>query len=397
METTRRHRLLPALAAMTLVAAACSAPAAPSPSPSRSVSPEPSEPPSSPTPSPSQTPAPLPEFVLERATVPADVPGFSAIQGIGPGGDGLLAIGHDGAFGSMVWTSADGRDWRDITPSGFESAGIIAVIRFAGGLLAVGRGNTTDFESELAAAWISADGYQWRQVADSPALRGQMIDVVETDAGLIAVGGIPVADAAGAWRSTDGGETWQRIGEDIEHAFLWAVSEGGPGLVASGWRRDPEPTLAVWTSDDGGQTWTLAPEIDGGSGFEGTDLLAGPDGRLVMVGGLVEGGEARIWTSTDGLAWTVAEVSVSLQEAGLRSVMAAPFGLVALGYREMNGAALVSTDGGRSWQPLAELEPEAYFTSALVTDAGQLLIGGAMQQGTPETGIDAHAMIWVAR
>jgi len=30
------------------------------------------------------------------------------------------------------------------------------------------------------------------------------------------------------------------------------------------------------------------------------------DGTLVMVGSLVFGGEGRIWTSTDGVAWEVA-------------------------------------------------------------------------------------------
>ena len=60
----------------------------------------------------------------------------------------------------------------------------------------------------------------------------------------------------------------------------------------------------------------------------------------------------------------------------------------------MSARAWISGDG-RSWVPLGDPVPEAYFNDAFVTDDGTLLVIGATQQGTLETGIEARAMVWV--
>jgi hypothetical protein len=315
----------------------------------------------------------------------------SAVLVVVPGGDGLVAIGFDGQFGSMVWTSTDGREWTDLPQPGFENEGLTSVIPADGGLLAVGRGDTLDVDTQLAAAWMSQDGTSWRRVEGGPEMRGQMIDVVATDIGLFAVGGVPGEDAAGIWRSSDG-EIWERTGGDFEHAFMWAIAEGGPGLVVVGWRRNPEPDLAVWTSTDG-EEWTLAPDPEGFEGFEGVDVIE-YKGTLVMVGGSVFESEARIWTSADAAAWEVAGVPESLVDASMRKVVSTPFGLLALGGRGMDGAAWISLDGS-SWTSFGERVPNAHFTSAFVTD-GTLIVTGATQEGTLETGIQTRAMIWTA-
>ena len=190
---------------------------------------------------PSASPSAPPTFGdLEPAAVP-DGPLGSSTMTIVPGGDGLIAVGFNGEFGSLLWTSADGRTWRDVTPAAFASIGIVSVVEFEGMLVGVGRGNTIDIETEEAAVYLSEDGLAWRKVETSEQLVGQMIDVVATEDGLFAVGGVPGADAAGIWRSTDG-ETWERTGGEFDHAFMWAIAEGGPGLVAVGWRRNPDRT-----------------------------------------------------------------------------------------------------------------------------------------------------------
>jgi hypothetical protein len=374
-----RRTLLVLLVADILVAGCTSPSSIPA---SSSTPPEPTAVPAS------ATPQPNPTVSWEAATVPAS-DNTSASLAVVPGGDGLVAIGFDGQFGSMVWTSSDGREWTDLPQPGFENEGLTSVIAVDGGLLAVGRGDTLDVDTELAAAWMSQDGTSWRRVEGGPEMRGQMIDVVATERGLFAVGGVPGEDAAGIWRSTDG-ETWERTGGEFEGAFMWAIAEGGPGLVVTGWRRNPEPDLAVWTSTDG-EEWTLAPDPEGFEGFEGVDVIE-YDGTLVMVGGSVFGGEARIWTSRDAVAWEVADVSESLADASIRTLVASPFGLVALGGRGMDGAAWISRDG-LSWTDFGESVRNAYLSSAFVTD-DSLIVAGATQEGTLETGIDTRAMIW---
>jgi hypothetical protein len=306
-----------------------------------------------------------------------------------PGGDGLVAIGFNGAFGSLLWTSVDGRTWRDVTPSDLASMGIVNVVEFDGRLVGVGRGNTLDIEVEEAAVFLSDDGLAWRKVETSEELVGQMIDVVATDDGLYAVGGVPGADAAGIWHSTDG-ETWERTGGDFAHAFMWAIAEGGPGLVAVGWRRNPEPDLAVWTSADG-VDWTLAPDPEGFAGHEATDVVALPDGSLAMVGAPLVGGAGRMWFSTDGVDWTLAGAG---DDGGFaRTLAVLDDGLVALGGGEDMAARAWFSADGRSWMPIGDPLAEAFFQSATATETG-LLVAGATQTGTLQTGIEAHAGIW---
>ena len=318
----------------------------------------------------------------------------SATVTLVPGGEGLIAIGFDGGFGSILWTSPDGRTWTDVTPEGFASIGITSVVEFDGGLVGVGRGDTISVDSELAAVYRSDDGLTWRTVEGGDEMRGQMIDVVATPDGLFAVGGVPGADSAGIWRSADG-ETWERTGGDIEHAFLWSIAEGGPGLVAVGWRRNPDPDLAVWTSPDG-VDWSLSPDPEGFAGYEATDVVD-LDGTLVMVGSSFSGEGGRIWFSEDGITWEVADVAGEMDGAYARAVALTPAGLVALGgsTTAMEGMAWISADG-RSWQPWGIPVPNAFFNGAHAADDGLVLLTGATQAGTLETGIEAYAMIWSA-
>lgn len=384
-----RSTALGAMLVATLLIAGCTTGTPPA---TASPSATPSESPADPSQPVTPSPAPAPAAVSwEAASVP-DAEMASSITAIVPGGDGLVAIGFDGAFGSLLWTSTDGRTWTDVTPQSFASAGIAGVVEWQGGLIGVGRGNTLDVDAQRAAVYRSDDGLTWRQVPGGEEMLGQLIDVVATDDGLFAVGGVPGEDAAGIWRSTDG-ETWERTGGTFEHAFMWSIAEGGPGLVAVGWRRNPEPDLAVWTSTDGA-AWTLAPDPESFEGYEATDVI-GLDGTLVMVGSPVAGGQGRIWVSEDGLAWELAEVAGMDGEAFARTVNRTPAGLVATGSAgDQRGAAWLSTDG-RSWQPLGDRFPNAFFSGAFPTDDA-LLIAGATQSGTLETGIQARAMVWGA-
>jgi hypothetical protein len=381
------------LAALVALTAACTADPGPSTAPSDSPPPAsvpPSEAPT-PTPEPSKAPTP-PTIAYEPATIP-DAAMNSATLAIVPGGDGLVAIGFDGAFGSLLWTSADdGQTWSDITPADFASIGIASVVEFDGMLVGVGRGDTINVDAEQAAVYLSDDGVAWRKVETAEQLVGQMIDVVATDDGLFAVGGVPGADSAGIWHSTDA-ETWTRVGGDLEHAFLWSIAEGGPGLVAVGWRRNPEPDLAVWTSADAGQTWQLAPDPEGFAGFEATDIAALPDGTLAMVGSAFDGSAGRIWTSTDATGWTLAVDDMG-SGAYARSLTVTDAGLLASGGGEdMHGRAWLSTDGV-AWTALGDPLEGTFFTGAFATADGVLLTGGT-QAGTLETGIQAHAGVWV--
>jgi hypothetical protein len=111
-----------------------------------------------------------------------------------------------------------------------------------------------------------------------------------------------------------------------------------------------------------------------------------------MVGSSFASQDGRFWTSTDGLEWTVADAP-GLDTAYPRTLVETPAGLVAVGGGEgMAGTAWISEDGV-TWESFGDPLDGSYFHSAVVHD-GMLLAGGATQAGTPETGIESHAMIW---
>lgn len=370
---------------LAVVVAACSAQAAPTPIPTQTPTPAPSD-----DPAPTPTPSAAPE-VSWRPNVVPDAPEVSSITAISLAPDGqLVAHGFNGAFGSLLWTTDDGHAWTDRTPADFASAGLAGVVRFGDRVVAVGRGDTINVDANAAAVYLSDDGLTWRQAATD--LKGQLIDVIATDEGLFAVGGVPAEDAAGIWHSADG-EAWERIGPDFEHAFLWSIAEGGPGLVAVGWRRNPDPDLAVWTSTDG-HAWELAPDPEGFAGQEATSVAALLDGTLVMAGSAFDGSGGRIWTSTDGETWKLGGFDPA--DGFVRSLVVSPWGVIGVGGGyDMSGRAWISANG-RTWQPLGDPVPEAYFNDAFVTHDGLVFALGGTQSGSLETGITGRAMIWSA-
>jgi hypothetical protein len=78
-----------------------------------------------------------------------------------------------------------------------------------------------------------------------------------------------------------------------------------------------------------------------------------------------------------------------------RTLVVSPMGLIAVGGDdEMQGRAWWSADG-TSWEPMGDPLTGAYFTGAFPIDDA-LFLAGATQAGTVETGIEAHAAVWMA-
>ena len=194
-----------------------------------------------------------------------------------------------------------------------------AVAAHGRGWIAVGY-DTTGGDAD-AALWTSSDGLIWNRNARDEAVFGgdgeQTMGDVAVGTGRVVVVGTDTSGGdsdAAVWTSSDG-VSWTRIphdeatlGGDGEQAML-AVVVGGPGFVtvgsdASGGDGD----IAVWTSPDG-VTWTRVPPdpaIFGGDGDQwAADVAAGDLGVIAVGSDFRSGyGDAAVWTSADGLAWT---------------------------------------------------------------------------------------------
>jgi hypothetical protein len=122
-----------------------------------------------------------------------------------------------------------------------------------------------------------------------------------------------------------------------------SVVAGGPGLVAVG--LDGEygegRDAAIWSSIDG-RTWSRVPHEDGVFGGAWIDAVTVGGPGLVAVGGTtrgVDGVDAVVWTSVDGIAWSRIPHDESIfggvEDQYMSDVTAGGPGLVAVG-----------TDGG---------------------------------------------------
>ena len=275
---------------------------------------------------------------------------FQIMTDVTSGGPGFVAVGAVGDFSAGgVWTSPDGMSWTRVVhdPEAFSPrfdwAQMLGVASAADGQRLVAVGHDTGFPAgrvrKAAAVWVSLDSVSWTRVPHDDAVFGddrsilQMDGVVAGGPGYVAVGveagpeqlvdGIrfPFANEAlgralvnpggsmrGAiWTSPDG-LTWTRVPDAQlpdtggENLRLHAVTTGGPGLVAVGWRGSAEelnPT--VWTSLDG-ETWSVAADreeaLRGQGGQFMADVIAGGPGMIAVGADGVEFGfNTAIWTS----------------------------------------------------------------------------------------------------
>ena len=205
------------------------------------------------------------------------------------------------------------------------------------------------------------------------------------------------------------GYQWSRVPDEsgaIANGDTWirSVVAGGPGFVAVGSDND---WAAVWTSPDG-VAWSRVPHDDAifNSGRISSVVVGGPG--LVAVGyfdeqpdlpvGVGGGGDAAVWTSPDGVAWS----RVSQDEAvfggpghqWMSGVTIGGPGLVAVGWDESNGAAVWTSADGIVWSRV----PPSDLLSSRLRDSGDSMTAvtaggpGLVAVGSNNVG-DYHASI----
>ncbi len=171
--------------------------------------------------------------------------------------DGFVAIGLVGNVqdisGSVAWRSTDGRSWSPIDDQSLAKGRAVSMVTApGGGIVAVG----SDLDQHEAFAWTSLDGRTWT-LAPSEASRQyhgkiRMTDVTVIGDELIGVGnyvGLQRGTAI-SWVSTDGLHWEQARSAPVqEQGEIYAVSPGGPGIVAVGSFGAPDDYIpTVWLS-----------------------------------------------------------------------------------------------------------------------------------------------------
>lgn len=226
--------------------------------------------------------------------------------------DVLVAVGASGAISRSVDM---GRSWQlvnyggpSLLATGFASPDVGYAAGYEGRML-----KTTDA------------GRSWSAVTGPAASQIQSIAFRNAQIGFAA--------GAGAFRTVDGGQTWQRMplpGASGNLLFKIALQESN-AVISSG--------DALYYSTDGGTTWAVAKYTDGGTAWNNVSkALAFLDATTVV---RVDG--SAIHRSVDGGAtWSRTTVSRMLSDRAL--VALSPTRAMLVG----NGG-WVTNDGGLSW------------------------------------------------
>ena len=276
----------------------------------------------------------------------------SCVVGV-PGERNLFYMG---TAGGGVWRTTDGgRHWTPLSDGYFGgTVGGIAVapsdanVIYAGGGEQTLRGNV----SYGYGVWRSTDaGKTWRDVglADSRHIGRVRVDPRDPDRAYVAVMGdlFKPTDERGVYRTTDGGETWERIlfANPDAGAVDLAIDPHNPRtLYASTWRvrRTPHDFSSggdgsdLWRSTDGGDSWVRLTGAD----EDAPRIYSLTGKRPVLPTGesLPDAGEG-LPTGTRGI------IGVAPSPAQRDRVWA-------IVEHESEGGVYRSDDGGQSWAKL---------------------------------------------
>lgn len=208
-----------------------------------------------------------------------------------------------------------------------------------------------------------------------------------------AVDGAFAATRAGLYRSTDGGESWDRL--DLPHDAAWSVLATDDRTLYAG-----TAPAHLYRSDDGGRTWGEVTSLQDQPSRAAWTSPVDDDARLRTLGAhpgapglLIAGVESgRLHVSDDGGA-TWAEHGDPIPDDVHHVLVRGPGEfVVSTGYLGLDGRApgglYRTTDAGASWTRLDAAVDRSYFREAV--EAGGRLFAAAAR-GSPGTWADGDA------
>ncbi len=280
-------------------------------------------------------------------------------------------------------------EWRNIGPfRGGRSATVTGV---------KGKPNLYYFGSTGGGVWKTLDGGQsWENISDGY-FGGSIgaVEVAPSDHNVIYVGGGEqtvrgnVSYGYGMWRTTDGGESWEKIGlEKGYHIPRVRVHPNNPDIVYAAVLGDlfkDTKERGIYKSIDGGQTWKQTLFVNEGAGA--VDLILDPNNPRIMYAStwkvrrqpheLSSGGEgSAIWKSKDsGETWENISENKGLPKGiwGISGITVSPVNSNRLWaiIENAEGGVYRSDDAGKSWSRInsdANLRQRAWYYSRIYAD-----------------------------
>ncbi|RFU38192.1 hypothetical protein DZF91_28955, partial [Actinomadura logoneensis] len=341
-----------------------------------------------------------------------DAPEGRTAEDFALSGDQPVVVGQDPRGGPApvlaAWDGSGGRlpgaDPERVPGLVRHDHAVEAVAASAGKAVAVG-GAGGD-----AAVWTSGDGRTWTRAKGVPTRSGpqRLLDVAAGRAGWLAVGSDQTSPRRPLVLTSADGDTWQAV--DSAAPFqparntplaTYGAAAGPKGYVVVG---EDGLSGAIWFSADM-KTWQRGRSV-GDNGLAARPnsnrwlrAAVGSADGFTAVGGvrdpkIGQGPAARpgVWTSPDGVQWTLQQLPVpsGLADGALTGIAAHDSTLVALGTGiGSTGPApvgYVSTDGGKSWKesrpPLPDGARDFQLTAVTAAPKGFVATGTTGRAGT---------------
>jgi hypothetical protein len=311
----------------------------------------------------------------------------------------VLVFGDDDGYEPSVFSSTDGRTWRELGGIGLDGpAGVGAATATDEGFVAVGTrriGPDPDVPPTEAVAWRSVDGEAWTSlVLPGPEGHGLAADVVSVGDTVLVSGS---AGRNSLWRSLDGGATWEISTVEVDgfdglFVIGWLAAIGDV-VVGVGTSIDNSEPLIV-RSGDSGRTWKrvpLDPAMTAGlelwgidSGFSGffvraerfLDAFQDAEYCYADIEACREWSAPRLLHGTTGEEWSQIDLPAGPPVGFLGPVVSASHATVVFG-------SVANEDGGGVWfwptddGPLPTVRPEP----PPATDEPTAAYGGTIELG----------------
>lgn len=333
---------------------------------------------------PTPTPEPRP-----AAWVPLPFPvgseEFASVHDVIEWDGRLVAVGRAGERRAAIWLSDDGISWQAATiPDSPPELGVSLQAPFVVGyrLMVIGITYHPAGSGPVGSViWTSPDGLTWTDTAASAQFTGNPLHVIGIRGQtIVASEGHETPIGSAFWVSNDGGATWQRAPLDRDG---WSAGGGllhDDKFIAPGtWYEDYTPetqTAVVWTSSDG-----LAWERTAlGAGYAAR-IAELRDGTLLVIGGSASQSEVTAlgWTSVDGRQWVPSEINVGC--CGTEFAVT-PSGLVAIEGAEDGSASVIYTSSdGLNWSVHGPFAGE--MRDVTWTQAFGVVVAGLDPEGRP--------------
>lgn len=212
----------------------------------------------------------------------------------------------------------------------------------------------------------------WTPCGPQEAFQVASLTVDPADPNTIYATGTTSADAnsEAAWKTTDGGKSWNRMALDHKAAGLLLIDPGDPKILYT------SSSCSVFRSADAGKTWSVLGGVANAAPRLGTFAFAldpnAPETLYLGLGFQGYRADGGLWKSQDGGAqWAASGLSGSTVYdldivPGDRNTL----------YAATNLGLFRSTDGGASWDDIGPAGVEARHRAVVVdADPQRILVG----------------------